>query len=83
MGRCYRCLGTVDTLAVTLPVPDAQDEAELITLWLATGASPGVTIGSAAEVAYADGYEIKASTEYEISALWNGARWNITAVKML
>lgn len=83
VGTYYRCLGTVGTLAVTLPVPETQTEAELVTVGLTTGASPSVVIGSSATVSYADGYEINSNTEYEISALWNGAKWNITAVKIV
>jgi len=55
-------------------------------VYLKTGSSPNITFASAnsATISYVDGFALEANKEYEISILWNGAKWivayNILAV---
>lgn len=82
VGNYYRLTYSVGTLAVTLPAPTGSN-AQSVLFFLTAGASPNVTFTSSGnDVYYSDGFSIDASSTYEINALWNGAAWIITAVKI-
>lgn len=74
----YRHLSTgIGTLNVTLPNVSSATKVQHIMLYIKTGTSPtlNVTSSGSATITYVDGFEIEASKEYEISFLWNGAKW--------
>lgn len=78
----YYVGSNVGTLAITLPTITGAQYVETIAFALATGSSPAVTFtGAGSEtILYEDGFELAASSNYEITALWNGSYWTITAV---
>ena len=74
----YRHLSTgIGTLNITLPDVSSATKVQHIMLYIKTGSSPtlNVTSSGSATITYVDGFEIEASKEYEISFLWNGAKW--------
>ena len=76
ISNYYRFGSAVGTLTVTLPTPAASGYLSNIIFSFTTSASPNVTFtASQATIQYADGFEIEASTKYEINALWDGTMW--------
>lgn len=72
----YRFDSAVGTLTVTLPTPLINTYLSNIIFSFTTSSSPNVTFTSGANtIKYSDGFEIEASTMYEINALWNGTMW--------
>ena len=72
----YRFDSAVGTLTVTLPTPSNNIYLNNIIFSFTTSSSPNVTFTSGANtIKYSDGFEIEASTMYEINALWNGTMW--------
>lgn len=74
----------VGTLAITLTTPSDTTHITKAVFMLTTGSTPAVTFAGASGVnIYAqDGFEIAASTTYEINAIFNGASWIIAALKI-
>lgn len=76
INNYYKFSSAVGTLTVTLPTPAASGYLSNIIFSFTTSASPNVTFtASQATIQYADGFEIEASTKYEINALWDGTMW--------
>ena len=80
VGKYYNITNTVSSMTLNLPAISAADSSTLqvIAVYFTTGSStPTVNITSAnsATISYFSGYEIKASTTYELNILWNGTKW--------
>ena len=84
-GRLYRYDSEVNMLAVTLPDMEGYEYAADIILMFKAGDFPSVTIQSAGNggVQYQQGFSIEAGRRYEVSALWNGARWTVASLEIL
>ena len=90
VGKYYRIDVAVDTLAITLPAVTDLTTVRTVVLYLTAGTTPAVTIsstavsgGTAPDVYYQDGFEIKAGNTYEINALWNGLAWIVASVEIV
>lgn len=83
VGTYYRIDVPVETLAITLPTMTDNTTVRSITLFLTGGTTPAVTFTSTHSIYYADGFEIAASSTYEVNALWNGVAWVVASVKIV
>jgi hypothetical protein len=81
-GNYYRFDSAVSSLAVTLPTIASATTIQGFVIYLTTSSSISLTF-SGGTVKYQDGYEIKASSTYEINAIYNGAVWVIAAIKIV
>lgn len=72
----YYVLNNVNTLDITLPVPN-DGYVHNIVFYIIAGAAPQITITSTATIKYQEDYIIDANNIYEVSALYNGVAWVI------
>ena len=80
----YYTLSSVGTLAITLPtIAVGTTKVQTVSFYISTGSSPAVTFTSTHSIYYADGFEIAASSTYEVNALWNGVAWVVASVKIV
>lgn len=80
----YYTLTNVGTLVVTLPTITAGTTTiQTVTFYIAAGSSPDVTFTSTHSIYYSDGFEIAASSTYEVSAVYNGIAWVVASVKIV
>lgn len=89
-GVYYRIEVAVDTLAITLPAITDNTTVRTCVIALTTDTTPNVTFtaaapsgGTAPDIYVADGFEIEASSTYEVNALWNGTNWYIAGIKLI
>ena len=82
VSRYYDFSETINTLSVTLPTPSDTTSLSSVLLRFTTGTTPNVTITSASDVYWYDGYEIEAESTYEVNCLFNGSNWTIAAAKI-
>ena len=81
----YRFDAEVGILAITLPAITDTTHISNIVFMLTTGSSPAVTFaasGTGINVIAQDGFNIEASTTYEINAIYNGVAWVVAAMKL-
>lgn len=86
----YYIVDGVDALSVNLDFPPGDDRTQLRNsiIYMSTGNEPAVTFtshiydGRLLPIRYADGFAIEANSTYEISCLWNGRTWVLTAMKI-
>ena len=91
IGRYYRIDVPVETLAITLPAMTDATTVRTVVIFLTGGTTPAVTFsgtaatqgGTAPDVYYQDGFEIKAGETYEVNCLWNGLAWIVAGVKIV
>ena len=83
VGKYYRIDVPVETLAVTLPTMTDNTTVRSVTLFLTGGTTPAVTFTSTHSIYYSDGFEIAASSTYEVSAAYNGIAWVVASVKIV
>jgi hypothetical protein len=82
VNKYYRYDSAIGALAVTLPVPSDTTHLSSIVLSLTTtSATPAITFSSTAIIKYQDGWELEASSSYEINAVYNGSYWALAAIK--
>ena len=80
----YYTLSNVDTLAITLPtIASGTTKVQTVTFYIAAGSTPAVTFTSTHSIYYSDGFEIAASSTYEVSAAYNGIAWVVASVKIV
>ena len=80
----YYTLSNVGTLAITLPtIAAGTTKVQTVTFYIAAGSSPAVTFTSTHSIYYSDGFEIAASSTYEVSAAYNGIAWVVASVKIV
>ena len=80
----YYTLSSVGTLAITLPtIASGTTTLQTVTFYIAAGSSPAVTFTSTHSIYYSDGFEIAASSTYEVSAAYNGIAWVVASVKIV
>ena len=78
VGKYYNITSTVSSMTLNLPTIADNSVLSVIAVYFTTGSgAPTVAITSAnsATISYFSGYEIKASTTYELNILWNGTKW--------
>ena len=86
----YYIIDGVDALTVYLNFNRYEDRSQLRNsiIYMGTGNEPAVTFtsynydGSLLPIRYAEGFAIEANSTYEISCLWNGRTWVLTAMKI-
>ena len=86
----YYIVDGVDALSVNLDFTPGDDRTQLRNsiIYMSTGNEPAVTFtsynydGRQMPIRYADGFAIEANSTYEISCLWNGRTWVLTAMKI-
>lgn len=86
----YYIVDGVDSLSVNLDFTPGDDRTQLRNsiIYMSTGNEPAVTFtshiydGRLLPIRYADGFAIEANSTYEISCLWNGRTWVLTAMKI-
>lgn len=86
----YYIVDGVDALTVYLNFNRYEDRSQLRNsiIYMGTGNEPAVTFtsynydGSLLPIRYAEGFAIEANSTYEISCLWNGRTWVLTAMKI-
>lgn len=85
----YYIVDGVDALSVNLDFTPGDDRTQLrhSIIYMTTGNEPAVTFTShnydgRLPIRYADGFAIEANSTYEISCLWNGRTWVLTAMKI-
>jgi hypothetical protein len=83
VNKYYRYDSAVGTLAITLPVPSDTTHLSSIVFAFTTDSPTNVTFASSVTIKYQDGYEIEASTSYEINAIYNGSYWALAAIKLV
>ena len=83
VGKYYRIDVPVETLAVTLPTMTDNTTVRSVTLFLTGGTTPAVTVTSTHSIYCSDGFEIAASSTYEVSAAYNGIAWVVASVKIV
>ena len=80
----YYTLSNVGTLAITLPtIAAGTTKVQTVTFYVAAGSTPAVTFTSTHSIYYSDGFEIAASSTYEVSAAYNGIAWVVASVKIV
>lgn len=80
----YYTLSNVGTLAITLPtIAAGTTKVQTVTFYIAAGSTPAVTFTSTHSIYYSDGFEIAASSTYEVSAAYNGIAWVVASVKIV
>ena len=80
----YYTLSNVGTLAITLPtIAAGTSKVQTVTFYIEAGSTPGVTFTSTHSIYYSDGFEIAASSTYEVSAAYNGIAWVVASVKIV
>ena len=80
----YYTLSNVGTLAITLPtIASGTTTIQAVTFYIAAGSTPAVTFTSTHSIYYSDGFEIAASSTYEVSAAYNGIAWVVASVKIV
>ena len=80
----YYTLSNVGTLAITLPtIAAGTTKVQTVTFYVSAGSSPAVTFTSTHSIYYSDGFEIAASSTYEVSAAYNGIAWVVASVKIV
>ena len=80
----YYTLSSVGTLAITLPtIASGTTKVQTVTFYISAGSSPAVTFTSTHSIYYSDGFEIAASSTYEVSAAYNGIAWVVASVKIV
>ena len=80
----YYTLSNVGTLAITLPtIAAGTTKVQTVTFYMAAGSTPAVTFTSTHSIYYSDGFEIAASSTYEVSAAYNGIAWVVASVKIV
>ena len=80
----YYTLSSVGTLAITLPtIASGTTKVQTVTFYIAAGSTPAVTFTSTHSIYYSDGFEIAASSTYEVSAAYNGIAWVVASVKIV
>ena len=80
----YYTLSNVDTLAITLPtIASGTTKVQTVTFYISAGSTPAVTFTSTHSIYYSDGFEIAASSTYEVSAAYNGIAWVVASVKIV
>ena len=80
----YYTLSNVGTLAITLPtIASGTTKVQTVTFYIAAGSTPAVTFTSTHSIYYSDGFEIAASSTYEVSAAYNGIAWVVASVKIV
>ena len=80
----YYTLSSVGTLAITLPtIASGTTKVQTVTFYIAAGSTPAVTFTSTHSIYYSDGFEIAASSTYEVSAAYNGVAWIVASVKIV
>jgi hypothetical protein len=80
----YYTLSNVGTLAITLPtIASGTITLQTVTFYIEAGSSPAVTFTSTHSIYYSDGFEIAASSTYEVSAAYNGIAWVVASVKIV
>lgn len=80
----YYTMSNVGTLAITLPtIASGTTTLQSVAFYISAGLSPAVTFSSTHSIYYADGFEVAASSTYEISAVYNGIAWIVTSVKIV
>jgi hypothetical protein len=80
----YYTLSNVGTLAITLPtIASGTTKVQTVSFYIAAGSSPAVTFTSTHSIYYSDGFEIAASSTYEVSAAYNGIAWVVASVKIV
>jgi hypothetical protein len=79
----YYMLTNVGTLAITLPTISSATKIQAISFSITTASTTAVTFAAAGSetIRYQDGWEIAASSKYEVTALWNGTEWMLTCAK--
>lgn len=85
VGKYYRFASTINsTTAITLPIPSDTTHLSGIMFYFTTDSTANrVTFSSTATIKKYDGYEIAASSTYEVSAVYNGSVWVIAATKLI
>lgn len=86
----YYIVDGVDALSVNLDFTPGDDRTQLRNsiIYMSTGNEPAVTFtsynydGCLLPIRYAEGFAIEANSTYEISCLWNGRTWVLTAMKI-
>jgi len=81
-GNYYRFTSAVTSLAVTLPTMTNVTTVQGFVVYLTTGNSISLSFSNGT-VKYQDGYEIKASSTYEVNVIYNGAEWVVAAIKVV
>ena len=81
VGKYYRYDSAVGTLAITLPVPSDTTYLSNIIFAFTTDTTTNVTFSSTATIKKQDGFEIEASSSYEVNAIYNGSYWALAAIK--
>lgn len=74
----YNVTGTVSSLSLVLPDMDDTTHLHAISVFFTTSTgTPSVTITSdgSHSISYFSGYQISASTTYELNIMWNGTKW--------
>lgn len=80
----YYTLSNVGTLAITLPtIAAGTTKVQTVTFYISAGSTPAVTFTSTHSIYYSDGFEIAASSTYEVSAAYNGIAWVVASVKIV
>lgn len=80
----YYTLSNVGTLAITLPtITSGTTKVQTVIFYIAAGSTPAVTFTSTHSIYYSDGFEIAASSTYEVSAAYNGIAWVVASVKIV
>lgn len=78
VNKYYNITDTVSSMALNLPVVTDNTHLSIIAVYFTTDTgTPSVSITSAnsATISYFSGYEIEASTTYELNIMWNGTKW--------
>lgn len=83
IGNYYRYDSAVGTLTITLPVPSDTTHLSSIIFAFTTDSTTNVAFTSTATIMYHDGFEIEASSSYEVNAIYNGSYWALAAIKLV
>lgn len=78
-------VNTINTLQIRLS-HNSENKIQTVVIYMETGTTPAITWvpSTSGEAIYiADGFEIEASSTYEVSALWNGTNWYVAGIKLI
>ena len=83
-GKYYTASSEINTLAITLPAVKGN-LTKIVRFNFATGSTPNISFTSANSkpINYYADYEISANKEYEVKAMYNGAKWIISSEKIV
>lgn len=71
--------GDTNQLIIQLDTPEDEFMHDII-FFIKTGTEPAIIVQSDSPIWYAEGYELDASTMYEVNCLWNGTAWVIASM---